>query len=213
MAIALQAERHPRPRRCPAVTEAQAVLVARIVENGFSVLDAHRFAALVETGGECWVWQGPPDRTGYGRIKDILRTPLAHRVSYAMLKGAIPNGLDVLHTCDVRLCVAPHHLYLGTDVENSRDRVQRERQSRGEGHSRAKLTEEQVVAVRRRAAAGETQVSIARAFGVESSTVGQIVLGIAWRHVGGPRVARLTQQERIARVNATRRRRSNGDPQ
>lgn len=97
---------------------------------------AERFWEKVEQGPGCWEWMaGRDSATGYGRIR-IGRAgskhQLAHRVSWELANGPIPDGLWVLHHCDNPPCVNPAHLYLGTTIDNNRDRDARGRTARGE---------------------------------------------------------------------------------
>lgn len=71
----------------------------------------------------CWLWLGPPtkSKTPYGRYHHSY----AHRKAYELFIGPIPPGMNVLHRCDVGICVNPEHLYLGTDTDNVRDRLER----------------------------------------------------------------------------------------
>jgi HNH endonuclease len=138
-----------------------------------------RFNALVDMSGECWLWQGAPNGEGYGRIMiDSVRYQ-AHRVAYTIARGPIPTGLLVCHTCDVRLCVNPDHLFIGTDEDNMRDRDSKLRQSKGSHRPHAKITEQQAVAIR---ADPRTHRSIANAYGLATCTVTQIKNRNAWRH-------------------------------
>jgi hypothetical protein len=78
----------------------------------------------------CWLWTGPPDAFGYGKISIRHRMLLAHRVQYEIRVGPIPAGLCILHHCDVPACVNPAHLFLGTRVDNIADMVSKNRQNR-----------------------------------------------------------------------------------
>lgn len=82
-----------------------------------------RFYASVEQTPSCWHWRGGKYRNGYGKISARGACRLAHRVSYELHRGVIPQGLQVLHACDNRRCVNPAHLFLGTQSDNLRDCV------------------------------------------------------------------------------------------
>lgn len=69
----------------------------------------------------CWLWLGALDACGYGRIAVSGKNQTAHRVSWEMAFGQIPAGLHVLHKCDVRCCVNPSHLFVGSHRENMQD--------------------------------------------------------------------------------------------
>jgi hypothetical protein len=84
-------------------------------------LEEARFWARVDKSGECWLWTGPRDKDGYGKANVRRRALRAHRVSWTMANGAIPEGLIVCHRCDTPACVRPDHLWLGTQLDNVRD--------------------------------------------------------------------------------------------
>lgn len=137
----------------------------------------------------CWIWTSFVDRKGYGRIntKDAdgkKHFTLAHRLSWEIHNGPIPDGLYVLHKCDVPLCSNPEHLFLGTQRDNMQDCIAKGRKSRGKQCSFAKLTEEQVVEIRRRYAEGGTsQQSLAQEFNVSRGHVQAIITRKTWAHV------------------------------
>lgn len=82
---------------------------------------------IPEPNTGCWLWTGITNNKGYGQMHIYCRDKkgpikrLAHRISYEELVGPIPDGLCVLHKCDVPLCVNPRHLWLGTKADNNRD--------------------------------------------------------------------------------------------
>ncbi len=101
----------------------------------------------------CFEWLYYIEVSGYGRIVYQNRLWLAHRASYKIYKGEIPKGLCVLHRCDVRHCINPDHLFLGTHQDNYNDMIKKNRQDRsknqkGEEHWNCKLTDKEVFEIR-----------------------------------------------------------------
>lgn len=127
------------------------------------------FWARVEKTDGCWWWRGKRDSNGYGLLrtrgphrKDVR----AHRVSWHLSRGPIPNGLCVCHRCDEPLCVRPDHLFLGTRRDNSQDMV---RKGRARGNRR--LPPEVVQQVEAAASAGLRHVEIETRYGVKPYTL------------------------------------------
>lgn len=119
----------------------------------------------------CWEWTGYTNNNGYGVVRDYGRgNQLVHRAMYAWYNGEFDPEKWVLHTCDNRKCCNPKHLYLGTAVENAKDRDTRQR-------TFVKLTADDVIQVRKRHSEGESQSSIARSFGVSQPQICGIVNG------------------------------------
>jgi Transcriptional regulator, contains sigma factor-related N-terminal domain len=132
----------------------------------------------------CWLWTGAVHDSGYGLLDEVGRKIRAHRFSWTLRRGEVPDGVLVLHKCDVRSCVNPDHLFLGTHADNSRDMVTKGRSQRGEKHYDAKLTEGQVVEVRRLYYSGAwTQRELALKFRVSQTLVSWITRRKAWKHV------------------------------
>jgi hypothetical protein len=151
-----------------------------------------RFWKYVEKTDSCWVWTGLAKTRGYGRIsRAIDKKPhyfLAHRYSWMLRHGPIPDGQHVLHKCDTPVCVNPDHLFLGTHQENMADMWAKGRQNlkvrqRGEARHNAKLNAESVKEIRRLTAAGERRADIAARFHVSKSLVNQVARGDWWKHV------------------------------
>jgi hypothetical protein len=98
-----------------------------------------RFWSRVDFSGECWLWLGPVHTNGYGRLWITRRLGKrkkgkAHRTSYELVYGPIPDDILVCHHCDTKLCVRPNHLFLGTDADNMDDKTRKGRTPSGEDH-------------------------------------------------------------------------------
>lgn len=125
---------------------------------------------------DCWYWIGNRIRSGYGMFKDGGKNKVAHRVSWELHRGLIPAGMDVLHKCDVRCCVNPDHLFLGTALDNARDMIAKGRHRfvgppRGEKNPRTKLSDAQVDEMRAvREERGLSYKALAAMFGVTAMT-------------------------------------------
>lgn len=130
--------------------------------------------------GGCEVWLAHLNADGYGQFWIDGSMQRAHRVAWVIANGAIPEGLQVLHRCDIRRCVNPEHVFLGTHSTNVRDMVDKNRQPKGEHNGGAKLTEGQVVAIRYDPRA---QRAIAADYGVAQVTISSIKRGQKWGHV------------------------------
>lgn len=145
-----------------------------------AIPDAGRFWPKVYKAGAngCWLWTGALQRHGYGHFRDQQRVDQsAHRWSWEQANGRkVPNGLHVCHTCDVRNCVNPAHLFLGTIKDNAQDKV-------AKGRHTTKLNAAQVREIRRRADAGEMNTVLAREFNMSTAQIGVIVRRIQWKHV------------------------------
>lgn len=144
-----------------------------------------RFWRFVDRGAPdaCWLWRGQPEQgSGYGRIRvspdPSVNHVKAHRFSWELAHGPIPDGKMVLHKCDVRACVNPAHLYVGDHDQNMRDKAERGTH-RGE-KVWGKLRAEDIIAIRARK---ESQSKLAARYGVANSLIWAIQQRRIWRHV------------------------------
>lgn len=140
-----------------------------------------RFWAKVKKCGpdDCWPWLASRNKDGYGRIGiggHYGTMLLAHRVSWELNIGAIPDGLHVLHRCDNPKCVNPKHLFLGSQTDNMADKAEKGRAG-GERHPSAKLSLAEVDNIRR---ASGLHREIASQFGISRQSVSNIKSGKSW---------------------------------
>lgn len=160
-------------------------------------MDLTLFYAKIDKRGpaECWPWTGARGSRGYGMWSVTKRGPDGYRRTYTASRLAhelasgeeVPPDLSVLHTCDNPPCCNPRHLWVGTALDNARDKVAKGRlrvgDSSGENNGHAVLTWEQVKDIRRRVADGPrgTQAALAREYSVSPQTICDTVKGRRWR--------------------------------
>ena len=147
---------------------------------------------IKDTAKDCWNWLGAKKPKGYGNLRANKQYLLAHRVSFELANGPIPNGFIVCHTCDNPSCCNPSHLMLGTNKSNSIDMLIKNRQkdkkyaAKGARNGMSKLNEEKVLAIRRDYKAGlKNQYELAEFYGVTQPAIGSILRNKTWRHVNG----------------------------
>ena len=122
----------------------------------------------------CWIWQKGKNNRGYGTISlPHQKKAYAHRVSYEIFKGEIPQGMCVCHKCDVPACVNPEHLFVGSHQDNIRDawvkgRLPLPPPRYGEKHHNAAFTAIEVREIRR---STRPHKELAERFGVHPMTI------------------------------------------
>ena len=148
----------------------------------FKTLD-ERFWEKVEKSDDCWLWTSGKNKFGYGQFRLEGRTRAAHRVAWELTHGPIPEGMCVLHACDVRHCVRPDHIWLGTHNENTQDMLEKGRHTptKGERNGMSDLCELDVWLIRN--IEGQPHQVIADWFGIHKATVSKIKLYQRWRHL------------------------------
>lgn len=143
-----------------------------------------RFADMIspEPNTGCWLFTGSENGRGYGLIGISGRSVKAHRFAWESHNGAIPAGMHVLHKCDVRVCVNPDHLFIGTNYDNVQDKMAKGRvvAARGSKSSRAILTEDLVSVIR---ADPRSAPKLSVVLGVSPSAIRACRNGQNWRHV------------------------------
>lgn len=159
-------------------------------------LDRHTDRSAGADG--CWLWIGSRNHLGYGQLsykRSGSREPVrvrAHRLSYELFRGPIPDGMFVCHRCDTPACVNPAHLFLGTNMDNVRDMLAKGRHftktkpeaiRRGAAINGSKLTEETVRDIRNLAGIGVPTKDLAATYGMSRASVRRVVTRESWSHV------------------------------
>lgn len=149
----------------------------------------------------CWLWTGAYFSTGYGALSINNQNARAHRVSWELNRGPIPQGLLVCHKCDTPACVNPDHLFLGTNLDNQRDMIAKGRADRtnhfpktcGSNHPPARLTENDVIEIRN---SSETNSVLALRFGLGVAHVGNIIARRIWRCIPETELEAIIREEK-----------------
>jgi len=133
---------------------------------------------------ECWPWLAAVNAKGYGVIRDEDTMRLAHRIAWVFENGSIPDGLCVLHSCDTPACVNPKHLFLGTNMDNTTDMIQKGRMAVGSKIKSSVLTDDDVREIRLLYCPFiVTQEYLAERFGVTRATISRIINRQQWQHL------------------------------
>ena len=143
-----------------------------------------RFWNHVQKTESCWPWIGARHRNGYGAMNYSGRIMRVHRISWLINNGAIPEGKQILHTCDNPLCVNPDHLFVGTNSDNMADKVRKGRQAKGENQGSSKLQENSVREIRQKYQQGISQRELAKQYNVSTPAISQIVTKKCWGWLG-----------------------------
>lgn len=155
--------------------------------RAINILERLRSKISIDDHTGCWNWTGSIFRSGYGQVSHNGRPRRAHRVSYEIHCGPIPDGSDscVLHRCDNRACINPEHLFLGSRADNAADMMSKGRQPRvrnhGAANGQARLTSDEVLAIR--SVVGLSQRAIAKKFGVAQGQVSLIRNRKSWKDI------------------------------
>jgi predicted XRE-type DNA-binding protein len=145
------------------------------------------FKKVLKQNNHCWEWQGARIKSKgqfwHGVLRRNNQGYLAHRFSWLIHNGPIPQGQFVLHQCDNPACVNPKHLFLGTQADNVQDMMNKGRHAdqRGELQSNVKLSEQQVLWIRSNNHLSRKQV--AEHFGVHPATITDIIKRRTWTHI------------------------------
>jgi hypothetical protein len=137
----------------------------------------------------CWIWPGAvtigskgaePYPTMRRWVNGEQVTLFLHRYVLEQTQGPLAPGVNACHSCDVTLCIRPDHLYAGTQAKNVADRHAKGRDARGEGQWNAKLTRDEVLAIRDAATRGESREGLARRFGITRGHVNDLASRKSW---------------------------------
>lgn len=145
-----------------------------------------RFWSKVRKSEHCWIWTASFNGL-YGQFWYNGKVELAHRASWLIHFGSIPEGLNVLHSCDNPPCVNPGHLLTGLQIDNIRDMDSKGRRGdssrQGIRNGRSILVDDDVREIRAASYSGETHSEIASRYGMSEAQVGFVVRKQAWKHV------------------------------
>lgn len=141
-----------------------------------------RYSRRARSG--CLEWTGARNGSGYGKIQIDGRTEIVSRIAWELSNGAIPDGIQVCHSCDNPPCFEVSHLFLGTGSDNMRDCVRKGRKYIvcGEAHHLTTLSADDVREIRS-ATTDLSYQQLARQFNVSGSTIRRIVTGETWAHL------------------------------
>lgn len=131
----------------------------------------------------CWLWNGRKSRNGYGVTKHNGKNRPVHRFLWETFYGPIDKDIVCCHKCDVRNCINPAHIFLGTRSDNQRDMKEKGRAAKGSKNGYSKLTEADIVTIRQLHKEGFYQREIAKLYGMSQHVIGKVINRVTWRHV------------------------------
>jgi len=153
------------------ISEAERALMFLRKVDGFANPDA------------CWNWKGAGKGNGYGHCTVGSANFTAHKASFLLFKGDVPDGFDVCHRCDNPACCNPAHLFIGTHQDNNADKVAKRRHAHGSAMATAKLTDEDVLEIRRLSELKMANKDIGALYAIRPCTVHDIIRRRSWTHI------------------------------
>jgi hypothetical protein len=159
-------------------TEKNSLLMKEMRLRQSGSLHDRFFSRFVKLDSGCWQWRAHTDKDGYGVLPGDRKNTRAHRLSYELHKGQIPDGFVICHHCDNPGCVNPDHLFVGTTKDNAQDALQKGRAYVGEKNGRSKLTKENVKEILNSSLNGP---QLANKFGVTRHTINSVKRGLTWQ--------------------------------
>lgn len=144
------------------------------------------FDNLAITDEGCWEFVGGRTGANYGVVSiRKFEQKGAHVVSFEYFNGPVQKGMQICHSCDNPPCCNPEHLFLGTCQDNKDDEIAKGRHVFGEKGGNSKLTEGDVLEIKKQLSLGATQYSLAKQFKVTKQAIWRIKEGLCWRHLNG----------------------------
>lgn len=143
-----------------------------------------RFITKIHKTASCWNWIAGKGWNGYGRFKFQGKMIKAHRFSYLLYIGDIPENMLILHSCNNRACVNPEHLLLGNHTQNMQHRQESNRQVQGEKHHQAKLTDKKVKEIRKLYSSQKiSQKKLSEKYNIGTTQISRIINNQNWRNL------------------------------
>ena len=162
-------------------TESNSKAMKKMQLEKYGTVEERFFNRFKKDPSGCWLWISHCDKDGYGILPATGAAVRAHRLSYEIHNGQIPDGMVVCHTCDNPSCVNPEHLFSGTTKDNCQDMLSKGRDKMvGSRNNKAKLTEDQVADIRK---SDKSKYELADIYSVSVSTIKRIKNNTLWRHV------------------------------